>query len=196
MKGCLTGAAATTPPEDHIFLGSTIEGKRIEGRSVCPLPSRCVNDPPISFFWSAGNLNPNHLILNIQVCKVDVKKPAWEQPTPVHNRWHPGACQLATKCAMPVCVISLFTSRLSDSVSAAVPSERIVNRFYQELTESQRANLCKEQSPLHSKALYNLQTSHLSRRFRKTSFSAWKQSTGQAARSRTTTARMTSSLWT
>ena len=132
----------------------------------------------------------------IEVCKVDVKKPAWEQPTPVHNRWHPGACQLATKCAMPVCVISLFTSRLSDSVSAAVPSECIVNRFHQELTESQRANLCKEQSPLHSKALCNLQTSHLSRRFRKTSFSAWKQSTGQAARSRTTTARMTSSLWT
>jgi hypothetical protein len=25
-----------------------------------------------------------------QVCKVDVTKPAWEQPTPVHNRWHPG----------------------------------------------------------------------------------------------------------
>ena len=31
-----------------------------------------------------------------QVCKVDVAKPAWEQPTPVHNRWHPDIPPVAT----------------------------------------------------------------------------------------------------
>eukprot|EP00953_Heterococcus_sp_UTEX-ZZ885_P004647 3002-Heterococcus_DN1.PRE.4 len=30
------------------------------------------------------------------VCKVDVKKPAKEQPTPVHNRWHPDIPSVAT----------------------------------------------------------------------------------------------------
>jgi formamidase len=30
------------------------------------------------------------------VCKVDVKRPAKEQPTPVHNRWHPDIPSVAT----------------------------------------------------------------------------------------------------
>ena len=41
---------------------------------------------------SADGKKERHLQLRAhpQVCKVDVTKPAWEQPTPVHNRWHPG----------------------------------------------------------------------------------------------------------
>jgi len=73
----------------------TVRGERT--RDLCAKslnPGLCV---------SAAICHAHCVIFPSQVCKVDVSKPAWEQPTPVHNRWHPGMGRVC----LDVCAISL-----------------------------------------------------------------------------------------